>query len=144
MIAMDSSHLFAKRRLSSRSAFLQSDSKKRKRDEMKKRWALITAAMGAFVCMHVIATSAQEISNRENTPAVLALESERAPIPLAATGSADQIAAVHDADVSTPGSGGVPYSDIHRHSLAQVGICLALRNLVPLNRYSFSTFERTS
>ncbi len=57
---------------------------------MKKRWALITAAMGAFVCVHVIATSAQEIPNRQNTLAVLALESERAPIPLAATGSADQ------------------------------------------------------
>lgn len=77
---------------------------------MKKRWAPIVAAMGAFVGLLVIPTSAQEVSNTSNTPAVLALESDSAPVPLAAAGLAGRIAPLGDAGVSKPDNGAVSYS----------------------------------
>jgi|GEM_PF-874015 len=79
---------------------------------MKKRWAVITAALGAFLCLHVFPTSAQEVTDARNTPGVLALESERAPVPLAGTGLAGRIAPAGDAGIPTPNSGTVPYSKL--------------------------------
>src|SRR5579864_3862799 len=82
---------------------------------MKKRWALVTAAMGAFLCLRILPTSAQEVVNANLTPAVFALNSYRAPVPLAAADLAGRIAAARVHDASTLDSGVVarPKLDIY-------------------------------